>query len=283
MKEWHCVLYGQPQGPFAEDRLREMAGKGEIAEETLVWSGSTPEDVARGWIKAGESEIASILAEKPTARNMADAVAQVQPRTDDFESREPAPGVFESPRFQQLALSQGVVLQEGWQFKASRLRRFVAFVLDIVILLAFSVVFMAAPILVLRGESLSLALNVFIATVVSFAVYGVINFVLLHRTGQSISKNIAGVRIVNADGSRTPLWKIIVLRNGVYIALCAALGVSAVAAQGVVNELPVPPPDFQLQLAIATGVFFFLDSCLIMGKSRRTLHDVLAGTIVVDA
>ena len=283
MKEWHCVLYGQPQGPFTGEQLREMAGRGEIAEDTLVWSGSTAEDAARGWMRAGESEIASIFAEKTAARSAPDAVAQATPRADVFENREPAPVAFESQRFQELALSQGVVLQEGWQFKASRRRRFVAFVLDIVILLAFSVVFMAAPILVLRGEPLSLALDVFIATVVAFAVYGAINFVLLYRRGQSISKNIAGVRIVNVDGSRTPLWKILALRNGIYIALFSALGVTAVAAQGLIKELPVPSPDFQLQMAVAAGVFFFLDSCLILGKSRRTFHDMLAGTIVVDA
>lgn len=61
MKEWHCVLYGQPQGPFPEEGMREMALRGEIAGDTLVWSGSTPEDTARGWIRADETEFAQFF------------------------------------------------------------------------------------------------------------------------------------------------------------------------------------------------------------------------------
>lgn len=265
MKEWHCVLFGQPQGPFDEGRLREMIGRGEIAGDTLVWCGTTPEDAARGWIRAGESEIAPILAEAPPRLGAPAAL----PRG--------------SAEFQRLALSGGVDLRDGWQFRASRLRRLWAFALDILIGLAFSVVFMAAPILALRGEPLSLALKVFVATAVSFAVYGAANFILLCRRGQSISKNIAGVRIVNVDGSRTPLWKIILLRNGVYIAFLAAQGVSSAVAHGLVTALPLPPPGFQRTMALAAGAFFVLDSCLILGPSRRTLHDRFAGTIVVDA
>ena len=90
MKEWHCVLYGQPQGPFAEDRLREMIEKGEVAEDTLVWCGATPEDAARGWVKAGESEIAPIFAEKPAGRGAPGLVDRVGSR----QAHGPRRGVF---------------------------------------------------------------------------------------------------------------------------------------------------------------------------------------------
>jgi|GEM_PF-2181923 len=68
MKEWHCVLFGQPHGPFSEDRLREMALQGVLLAETLVWSPS-PEDAARGWVPAGQTELAAFFA--PTAQTTA--------------------------------------------------------------------------------------------------------------------------------------------------------------------------------------------------------------------
>lgn len=76
MKEWHCVLFGQPQGPFAEEQLREMARRGEITRDTLVWS-AVPEDAARGWVKAAETEVAAVFAEGFGAPRPAAPVAQI--------------------------------------------------------------------------------------------------------------------------------------------------------------------------------------------------------------
>lgn len=280
MGEWHCVLYGQPQGPFSEEQLREMIRGDEISAETLIWDVSL-RNGAQSWSKAGESKFAPAIAEAQGVR-MARQKASA-PLREPYEDTGGALAAHMDERFQKLAHEQGLLLQGGWQFTASRKRRFAAFVLDIVILLAFSIVFLAAPILLLRGDPLSTALHVFLGTLAAFAVYGVINFCLLAGKGQSISKNIAGVRIVNADGSRTPLWKIIALRNGFYIVWGVAQIVMAAAKQGLIKNLPLFSPDLQLQLAIAGGVIFFVDSCLVFGKTRRTLHDLLAGTIVVEA
>lgn len=280
MEEWHCILYGQPQGPFSKEQLQEMIRGGEVSADTLV-RGVSPGGSALGWRKAGKSEFASLIAEAGRERRRLGDMSASWPKY--FKDGSGNSVAYGGERFQELAREQGVLPGDGWRFKASRKRRFLAFVLDIVILLAFSVVFLAAPILLLRGEPLSAAFRVFLVTLAAFAVYGVINFCLLAKEGQSISKNIAGIRIVNVDGSRTPLWKILVLRNGVYVVWIAAQAVTAAAGQGFIKNFPPVSHDLQLQLAIAGGVLFFVNSCFVFGKSRRTLHDLLAGTIVVEA
>ncbi len=279
MKEWHCVLYGQVYGPFSEEKLREMTRKGDLTGETLVWCGASPEDAARGWIRAEETEVASLFAEG--AGGARSPSPRSEPPVSFGAGGDESPVAFDYQWLKQPA-SKAAVWQGEWLFPASRIRRFIAFVLDVLILVAFCVVFMAAPILLLRGESTGLAIRVFAATLGAFLVYGTINFWLLFRNGESVSKRIMGIRIANVDGSRTPLWRIVILRNGVYIAFFAALGFTAVISQGFLNEVTLPP-NLQLKLAIALGVVFFLDSCLVFGKSRRALHDWLAGTIVVEA
>lgn len=280
VKEWHCVLYGQVYGPFPEEKLRETIRKGELTGETLVWCGTFPEDAARGWIKAGDTEIAALLTDG--ANEARSPLPYPEPSVAFGEGGDERPLSFDYQWSKQPASSKAAVWQGEWLFPASRIRRFIAFVLDVLILIAFCVVFMAAPILLLRGESTHLAIRVFAATLGAFLIYGTINFGLLFRNGESVSKKIVGIRIANVDGSRTPFWRIIVLRNGVYIALFAALGYTAVASQGFLSDVTLPP-DLGLQLSIALGVVFFLDSCLVFGNSRRTLHDRIAGTIVVEA
>ncbi len=35
---WHCAIDGQQQGPYSVDQLREMAQRGAIRPDTLVWT-----------------------------------------------------------------------------------------------------------------------------------------------------------------------------------------------------------------------------------------------------
>jgi uncharacterized RDD family membrane protein YckC len=86
---------------------------------------------------------------------------------------------------------------------------------------------------------------------------GITNLVLLYSNGQSLGKKIVGTKVVMADGSRAPLWRILLLRW---------LPLAIVAVIPLVN----------LVLAI-------VDACFIFGAERRCLHDLIAGTIVVDA
>ena len=36
--QWHCAINGQQQGPFTVDQLRDMAGRGGLPPDALVWT-----------------------------------------------------------------------------------------------------------------------------------------------------------------------------------------------------------------------------------------------------
>ena len=83
------------------------------------------------------------------------------------------------------------------------------------------------------------------------------NLVQLHRTGQSIAKKWLGIRIVRKDGSRAGLGRIFSLR------MLVPFLISAIPVLG--------------------ALFGLIDALCIFGDDRRTLHDRIADTIVVDA
>jgi len=85
----------------------------------------------------------------------------------------------------------------------------------------------------------------------------VINMVLLYQNGQTIGKRMLAIKIVQVDGSRASLLRIIFLR---------ALPV------GILSSIP-----------ILGNLFFLIDALLIFQDSRRCLHDLIAGTIVINA
>ncbi len=78
----------------------------------------------------------------------------------------------------------------------------------------------------------------------------------LHRYGQTLGKRLIGLRIVCADGARASLGRIFWRR----IVLSGLLG--AVPALG--------------------WLFALADALFIFSATRQTLHDRIAGTIVVD-
>lgn len=95
--------------------------------------------------------------------------------------------------------------------------------------------------------------NALIGIVLYLAVHGY----LLATRGQSIGKVLLKIRIVRVDGSPVPFPRLAGLRYAV-------------------------PGLFQMVPTI--GMFFSLIDCaLIFRESRRTLHDQIAGTIVVKA
>ena len=86
---------------------------------------------------------------------------------------------------------------------------------------------------------------------------GVINLVMLHRSGQTLGKRVAKIRIVRYDGERASLVRTFLLR---YLVL----------------EV----------LGIVTGIgplFRAVDALFIFRRDRRCIHDMIAGTIVVRA
>lgn len=98
-----------------------------------------------------------------------------------------------------------------------------------------------------------------VGLVVLLAVIGVVvlNFVWLHRYGQSIAKRWLGIRIVRTDGSRCSLPRIVFARG-----------------------LPV----IVLRMLPFVGLLFtLLDPLLIFREDYRCLHDHIADTIVVKA
>lgn len=80
---------------------------------------------------------------------------------------------------------------------------------------------------------------------------------LLHRRSQTIGKLALGIRIVRVDGSHAHIGRTLGLRVFVMTAL---------------NLIP------------AVGQLIgLIDALMIFGKSRRCLHDLIAGTVVVKA
>jgi uncharacterized RDD family membrane protein YckC len=83
------------------------------------------------------------------------------------------------------------------------------------------------------------------------------NVYLLATTGQSIGKSFIGTRIVTKEGGPVPVVLTLVLRT---------------FAPLVVGFIP-----------LVGNVFGLLDGLWVLGTQRRCLHDLMAGTIVVDA
>jgi uncharacterized RDD family membrane protein YckC len=100
-------------------------------------------------------------------------------------------------------------------------------------------------------------------TQLGYGLLGLVAYVLLqgyflHTSGQTIGKRAAGTRIVSVDDNRIlPLWKVIALRQ---------LPIS------IVSLVPV----FGGFAGIADVLFIFR-------RDRRCLHDLIAGTKVINA
>lgn len=140
---------------------------------------------------------------------------------------------------------------------ASRGRRLGAVILDGLI---FGAAFLIAmvPLMMIRDAQGSASKSaVWIVMGIVFLVFGAINLVLLYKHGQTMAKRLLGIRIVRGDGSRASLGRILLLRSIV---------------PGFIGGIPLVGPLFTLT-----------DALFIFADDRRTLHDKMADTIVVDA
>ena len=92
---------------------------------------------------------------------------------------------------------------------------------------------------------------------ITLAIWIAINFSLLARNGQTIGKKMLGIKIVRSDTTPSSVGRIVSLR---------------LLIPGLIGQIPV------------IGVLFvFVDSLFIFRASRRTLHDLIADTVVIQA
>ena len=107
--------------------------------------------------------------------------------------------------------------------------------------------------LVLFGVALGLR-SVPALGMIALAVY---QLVLLYRSGQTVGKKIVGIRIVRPDGGRASFPRLLFLRYLV---------------PGLIGAIP-----------LVGFLFALVDALFIFAEDRRTLHDKIADTIVVNA
>lgn len=100
----------------------------------------------------------------------------------------------------------------------------------------------------------------------------IIQALLIARTGQSIGKRIARTRIVKLDGSRATFFSAVVLRWWVPSGVLMLPTMLTKVGINIPNAASLP----LLLLWIA-------DMLAIFGPSRRCLHDLIAGTKVLNA
>lgn len=142
---------------------------------------------------------------------------------------------------------------------ASRWRRLGGALIDGFILFALLIPIMSATGVlnkVLDKVPLGFATQVALS-LAAMVVFVMLNGHLLSRRGQTIGKVVVRTRIVDHAGSVPDLWPLLVKR---YIVLQVASLIPYIG-----------------------DMVFVLGSLLIFGRSRRCLHDYIAGTRVVDA
>ena len=151
-------------------------------------------------------------------------------------------------------------MTEATQEFASRWKRLAAALLDacVGIVVTFPVMMALGVFQQIReGQQMSVGQQVF------FFFFGLVMLLAVHgyflaTYGQTVGKRLIGTRIVSyADGQILPLAKVFDLR---YLPL------------SIVAQIP-----------IIGGVFAVVDILFILGQEKRCVHDLVAGTKVVNA
>jgi|HubBroStandDraft_1064217.scaffolds.fasta_scaffold11164_3 uncharacterized RDD family membrane protein YckC len=154
--------------------------------------------------------------------------------------------------------------------KASRLSRFIATLVDLVLLnLPFVPSYVVAgPALMALARQRQLTIvgglteiyragAVFFGGLLIYVVLLVIIAMLVHKNGQSIGKKWLGIKDVRTDGSRASFSRIFWLR-------------------WFVNSL-------LMRIPLIGGFYGLVDALMIFGPAQRCCHDYIADTIVVRA
>lgn len=90
----------------------------------------------------------------------------------------------------------------------------------------------------------------------AFAVFVVVQGYPLAKTGQTWGKKLLSIRIVDLHGEQPPLWRLILLR---YL-----------------------PTQLLSMVPIVGNFYALVDALFIFRKDKRCLHDLIAGTQVVN-
>jgi uncharacterized RDD family membrane protein YckC len=143
---------------------------------------------------------------------------------------------------------------------ASRWKRLGGALLDSLIAMAISVpVMMVAGVFkqITQGQQMTIGQRVFFFAF-GLVVFFIVNGYLLAKHGQTVGKKLVGTRIVRvADESLLPLGHVFGLR---YLPL------------SVITQVP-----------IAGNIFALVDCLFIFRKDKRCIHDLIAGTKVINA
>lgn len=142
---------------------------------------------------------------------------------------------------------------------ASRLRRFIATVIDLLVTALTGVLVMLVTGLLENAEAYSSTATIVMrALTIGVIAYLLLHGWLLHRRGQTIGKAMMGIRIIDtATGNKALLWKLLLIRLW-FLPMILLLAITPLAL------IPI------------------VDQGFIFTRSRRCLHDWLCGTSVVN-
>ena len=99
---------------------------------------------------------------------------------------------------------------------------------------------------------------------------GAIQAVLLIKRGQTIGKVVVRTRIVTLDNRHPSWWRLVLVRP-----IIVLLGLTRPDIQWTEEE-------WGTVLRFVFGGLFLVNALLVFNEDRRALHDVLAGTRVID-
>jgi uncharacterized RDD family membrane protein YckC len=293
IKEWHCAFMGQVEGPYGEEQLRSMIRSGRLTDQTFVWN-SEPGNAEKGWVKACDTELASLFMENISLSPVF-----------------PALTAWKEPSLQLSA--SGAQYEEAWSAPVPRLvkpmtakaeseeriatlkARFLAFVTDLLIssvmmLLAmiicgclFSLAHRMLSMLDIYVDLIAYDIWTFIALpMIGILIVSLINIVIISRNSRTYGKKILGLRIVSASGRKLSLSRNIIIRSLVKLAPIILLIIAI-----YLHIFFWPPVNAisrsLVRLPIFVPLLIVIDLCFLLRKDRRTLHDIIGGTIVVNS
>jgi uncharacterized RDD family membrane protein YckC len=121
-------------------------------------------------------------------------------------------------------------------------------------------------------------------TVVSYSVIPIYSVTMHARTGQTIGKRVAGIRVMNVDEDRIPSLRQAFLRDiGTVIpgALAMFYTIYLIVTHSYTIETLTSGTFLEI-LNYANGAWFLLEiTTMFLNEKRRAFHDLIAGTVVV--
>lgn len=154
-------------------------------------------------------------------------------------------------------------------YLSSRWKRLGGWILDIILGILICVPGITIAVIGLATQLVPIAIIGFLIFALSGLAYSIYNLVIISLHGQNLAKKILGMRIVRLHpaGQNPGFLRAVVMRmfvNGLIGFVFSFFGL-----------IPILSP-------VLNSIYFLIDSCFIFGRERRCLHDLLAGTCVVD-